>query len=93
MSQPRGKTGNPYGRPKGSKNKQTSEIKDKIEKALLAKTDKIMKDFDSLKGERRIKFFIELAKIVLPRPRSQEEEEENERRNNDLLERLFPRRD
>lgn len=89
----KGKTNNPNGRPVGSKNKVNTEVKEKIEQAVLDNVTGVMKDFKALKGEKKVKYFIELAKIVLPRPKDPEEEEEINRRNNELLERLFPRRD
>lgn len=41
MGQKKGKTGNPYGRPIGSKNRASLIIKDKIEAILVEKSDAI----------------------------------------------------
>jgi hypothetical protein len=89
----KGVSNNPAGRPKGVRNKVTTEVKEMIEKAIHSNTNAVMKDFKHLKGEKRVKYYIELVKIILPRPRDPEEEEEMDRRNSELLRVLFPKRD
>jgi hypothetical protein len=93
MGLKKGITNNLAGRPKGRRNKVTAEVKEKIEMLIHSITDEVMKEFKTLRGERKIKYYIELVKLILPRPRDPEEEEETDRRNTDLLERLFPNRD
>ncbi len=93
MGLKKGNTNNLAGRPKGRRNKVTTEVKEKIEMLIQSITEDVMKEFKALKGERKIKYYIELVKLVLPRPRDPEEEEEMDRRNSELLRVLFPKRD
>lgn len=90
MGQAKGKTGNPNGRAKGSKNKAPFTVKAKIDEMLTMSIDEVTEEFGLLKGEKKIKYFIELAKIVIPRPRDPEEQEDVNRRHSELMDRLFP---
>ena len=91
MGQAKGKTGNPHGRPKGSKNKAPNSVRAKIDEMLSGSAEDVKKEFDQMKGEKKVKYFIELAKIVIPRPKDQEEEEATNRRHSELMERIFPK--
>jgi hypothetical protein len=91
MPPPKGVSGNPNGRPKGAKNKAPNSVKAKIDEMLSGSIDEVTKAFNELKGEKKVKYFIELAKIVIPRPRDPEEADEINRRQSELMDRLFPR--
>lgn len=90
MGQIKGKTGNPYGRPKGSKNKAPNTVRAKIDEMLSGSIEEVTQAFNDLKGEKKVKYFIELAKIVIPRPKDPEEQEDVNRRHSELMDRLFP---
>lgn len=90
MGQVKGKTGNPFGRPKGSKNRAPNTVRAKIDEMLTMSIDEVTKEFGLLKGEKKVKYFIELAKIVIPRPKDPEEQEDINRRHSELMDRLFP---
>lgn len=90
MGQIKGKTGNPFGRPKGSKNKAPNTVRAKIDEMLSGSIEEVTQAFNDLKGEKKVKYFIELAKIVIPRPKDPEEQEDVNRRHSELMDRLFP---
>lgn len=67
MPQPKGKTGNPNGRPKGSINKSTQIIRMAYAELLEKNLKKMQKDLDSIeKPETRLKILIEMSKYVVP---------------------------
>ena len=92
MGQRKGQTGNPNGRPRGSKNKAPNTVRAKIDEMLSGSIEEVTTEFNALKGEKKVKYFIELAKIVIPRPKDPEEQEDVNRRHSELMDRLFPRR-
>jgi|688.fasta_scaffold1458970_2 hypothetical protein len=93
MAIPKGKSGNPAGKPKGVQNKVTLEVKEKINVFLDNNIDVATKAFNDIKTpEMKIKYFIELAKLVMPRPKDPDEEEDANRRHDELLDRLFNRK-
>ena len=67
MPQPKGKTGNPNGRPKGSINKSTQKIRMAYTKLLEDTIDKMQEDINSIdKPEIRLKLLIDISKFVVP---------------------------
>lgn len=76
---PKGRTNNPNGRPKGSHNLVTYDVK----KAIAAKvsTPAFIKGlFDDIKGvddlDKRAKLKVELVKLFVPRPLNDDEEKD-----------------
>lgn len=71
------RTNNPYGRPKGSRNKSTANVALKLVEYLeedALSRDSIFKNIDDIKNpERKARVKIELYKLVTPKPRTQEE--------------------
>ena len=57
---------NKSGRPRGSKNKATTEIRDKFQELIQNNYEQLEKDLKSLRASERVKAIIELAKFVLP---------------------------
>lgn len=72
-----GQTNNPNGRPKGSKNVVSAEIKEKIAGYLNNNFETFEADLGKLnkKPHIRAKLFIEAAKLIIPRPVSDEEQD------------------
>lgn len=67
MPQPKGKTGNPNGRPKGSINKSTQKIRMAYAKLLEDNVEKMQEDLDAIdKPELRLKLLIDMSKFVVP---------------------------
>lgn len=63
----RGESGNPNGRPKGSLNKTTCELRSLISDFLNSNFDQVTKDFDLLQPKDRLKYYCELLNFGLPR--------------------------
>jgi len=76
MPQPKGKTGNPFGRPSGSVNKTTSQMKGLIIHVLDDNIDKLQRELESMHGKDFIEMYLRMAALVLPRP-SEERSEGN----------------
>ena len=57
---------NKSGRPKGSRNKTTTEIRDKFQELIESNYEQLEKDLKSLRASERVKAIIDLAKFVLP---------------------------
>jgi hypothetical protein len=72
MGQQKGKTGNPNGRPKGSQNKTTSEIKNLMQSFISANMDALQSDFDALEPKDRLMFFEKALRFILPTQSTQE---------------------
>ena len=67
MAQKKGNTGNPNGRPKGSKNRSTSEIKTAIQKLLDTNVSQMEVDLQKLSPKERISVLLKMAEFVLPK--------------------------
>lgn len=63
----RGTTNNPGGRPKGSTNRSTTEIKKAFQNLLDSNIDKMGKDLQELTPKERIYVLLKLADFVLPK--------------------------
>jgi hypothetical protein len=61
-----GQTNNPGGRPLGSKNKTTEEIRQAILSIVNNNIDKLQNDIDSLQPKDRVILFERLLKYVIP---------------------------
>jgi hypothetical protein len=62
----KGQKANPFGRPKGTKNKAKAPIKDRLE-GLLEKTYPIIeRELESATPEDRRAWFLDIANLVLP---------------------------
>ena len=67
------KQGNPYGgRPKGSKNKTSSKVRESVQQLLDDNMDMIQHDLDQLEAKDRIKFLIDLMNFTIPKMKSVE---------------------
>ncbi len=72
MGQKKGQTGNPNGRPKGTPNKVTAEMKEKIQLFVESNFETIQKDFDNVDAKDRLIIFERLLKYVIPTKIEQE---------------------
>lgn len=66
MGQKKGQTGNPAGRPKGSPNRTTAEIKELINQFISGNLDDLQTNYDALEPEKKLQFFRDLLKYVIP---------------------------
>jgi hypothetical protein len=62
-----GKSGNPQGRPKGSKNKTTTEIKEKWREVLENQMQNLEQDLESMKPEDRVKLIASISEFFIPK--------------------------
>ena len=65
MSFKRGQSGNPEGRPAGSKNKVTEDIRELISEFINDNWQFVKKDFKTLDPEKRLYFFEKLLKYSI----------------------------
>ena len=78
MAQRKGQTGNPNGRPIGSPNKTTAEIRNAFQLLVSNNIDTLQADLDCMKPTERVKAMLELMKFVLPTLRAVEITEERD---------------
>lgn len=67
MELPIGRTNNPNGRPKGSQNRNTEEIRSMISDLLNTNLGTIQSDLDSLNPKNRLKFISSILPYAFPR--------------------------
>lgn len=91
MGQPKGKTGNPAGKPKGTKNKTTVKMKEVITSFLEDQVGEVQKSFKNLDDKDKVSAFISLLKYVIPPARDTEADKNNKEALDSLVDRLFNR--
>ncbi|MEI7587159.1 hypothetical protein [Runella sp.] len=63
----KGKTNNPHGRPKGTPNKTTADIRNRVKDFVNAKWETMEADFNQLEPKERLAFFEKLLQYTLPK--------------------------
>ena len=66
MGLKKGMTNNPNGRPKGTVNKTTKEIKKMLVEFIGGNLDDLQANYDKLEPEKKLQFFERVLKYVLP---------------------------
>lgn len=66
MAQKKGQTGNPNGRPKGTPNKSSKELREAINNLVSNNIDTLQSDIDNLEPKDRLAFIEKLFKYVIP---------------------------
>ncbi|MDR3268064.1 MAG: hypothetical protein LBT83_03235 [Tannerella sp.] len=87
-----GVSNNPFGRPVGSKNKVPNPIKKRLEIYIDNNLDVIIAEIEELSGKDRVKAYLDLMKLVVPRPVNQEELDAISQSQSPLIARLFLRK-
>ena len=64
----KGKSGNPKGKPVGTKSKTTEEIRGIFQTFLEANLETMQADFDKLEPKDRLQFIEKVAKMIIPAP-------------------------
>lgn len=72
MPQPKGKTGNPNGRPKGSPNKATKSVREWLSKLIDDNREQIKKDLASLEPKERLQVLEKFMQYTVPKMQSVE---------------------
>src|SRR5688572_9486687 len=67
MAFKKGNSGNPSGRPKGSENKMTGQLRSLITDFLEQRFVHLVTDFNKLQPKDRIKVYIELLQYSVPK--------------------------
>ncbi len=67
MKYKEGSSGNPNGRPKGSKNKVGSDLRERIINFLSNEFENVQNDFQKLKPHERIRLYCDLLQYGLPK--------------------------
>lgn len=63
----KGESGNPLGKPKGSINKSSKDLRDTISSFLESKFPTVLKDFEKLQPKERVKLYCDLLQYGLPK--------------------------
>ncbi len=72
----KGYTNNPYGRPVGSKNRVSSELRQRIAEYLETDFDNFIEELKRLDFKDRVRVKLTLIKMVVPRPVAEKESDE-----------------
>lgn len=72
MPQPKGKTGNPNGRPKGSPNKTTQSVLEWLTRLIDDNREQIRKDLAALEPKERLQVLEKFMQYTVPKMQSVE---------------------
>ena len=67
----KGISGNPYGRPAGTKNKNSVQIRSMIEQFIIENFHVIVDDFNKLPEKERYKVLCNLLQYTIPKPQAE----------------------
>jgi len=68
MAPRKGTVNNPAGRPKGSANRSTDELRNVFQAFLETNLETMQRDFDNLESKDRLSFIERIAKMIIPPP-------------------------
>lgn len=78
MKYTKGTSGNPKGRPKGSKNKTTAVLREWVKQFLANNLDVIEDDFRQLEPNERFRFFLTMLNFALPKQQSEKPQQDDD---------------
>lgn len=82
----KGQSGNPNGRPKGSKNKATGELREFVNDFINNNRENLQNDFEALEPKERIDTLIKLMEYSLPKlNRTEVSTDDPERTGNNVV--------
>lgn len=71
MRYTKGQSGNPYGRPKGSKNKTPEQLRAILNAFLSESIEDIKQEYNKLNAAQKLQYLDKLLCHVLPRPKDE----------------------
>ena len=86
MGLPKGKTNNPKGKPPGALNKISRGMKITITEFLQERWPDVISEFDKLKGQDKVKFYLELLPYAVPKMQAVQVDMELDALTNEQLE-------
>lgn len=90
----KGQTNNPKGKPKGTKNKLTVDVKQKIADYIGEGFDDFKKTVSAITNKTdQARIYIELCKMIIPKPVDPIAKKEEDKFHTEFMKRLFPNRD
>jgi hypothetical protein len=89
MGQRKGQTGNPNGRPTGTPNKVTSNLREFVKRLIDDNAETISADLAAMDAKDRMQVFIKLIEYIIPKKREIEDNNEEERKRDEFLRELF----
>ena len=89
MPQPKGKTGNPNGRPKGSPNKTTQSVREWLTKLIDDNREQIKKDLAALEPKERLQMLEKFMQYTVPKMQSVEAKIDVDSLSDDQLNKLI----
>lgn len=64
MGMPKGRSGNPDGRPKGTENKSTTEFRDMLNNVINGQIPHLLEAFDTLREQDKFKYMVMVEKFM-----------------------------
>ncbi|MDR2824358.1 MAG: DUF5681 domain-containing protein [Prevotellaceae bacterium] len=92
MAQKKGQTGNPNGRPKGTPNRVTTDLRQWVNTLIESNREQLEADLAKLEPKERWQLIEKLIQYVIPKKRDEEENDNNNQRS-EILKRLFGEKD
>jgi hypothetical protein len=88
MAQKKGQTGNVNGRPKGTPNRVSTELRKWVSNLIDENREQIKKDLMSVEPEKRLAMLEKLMQYVLPKPQQKIEVDKDDDFNKRFIEAL-----
>lgn len=85
----KGQSGNPSGRPRGSKNKLSADLRDSVSQFLSGEFEHLKSKLGRMDTRDRMRFFTELLPYALPRLQSTSLEKNFEAMTNEQLDEII----
>ena len=85
----KGRTNNPYGRPTGTPNRITADVRASIKQLVDENLEQIKADFATLEPKDRLIIFERLLQYCIPKKRDEPTVDDNSFAQSEMMKRLF----